>query len=71
MADLKALTLSYMAQGPQLCSEQAANEFPRLDLQHEVEHMADRVKRLEESIRDAMKLAPVALQSDPQLAGIA
>jgi transposase len=58
----KAWTLPYMAWVRQLCYEQAAQEWTRLDLLHEVEHMSERVKRLEEVIREAVKLAPAAMQ---------
>lgn len=61
-AGVKAWTQPYMAWVRQLRYEQAAQEFTRLDLLHEVEHMAERVKRLEESIREAMKLAPAPMQ---------
>jgi len=58
----QAWTLPYMAWVRQLRYEQAAQECTRLDLLHEVEHMAERVKRLEEAIREAVKLAPAAMQ---------
>lgn len=58
----KAWTLPYMAWVRQLRYPQAAQEWTRLDLMHEVEHMAERVKRLEEGIREAVKLAPAAMQ---------
>ncbi len=58
----KAWTLPYMAWVRQLRYEQAAQEWTRLDLLHEVEHMAERVKRLEEAIREAVKLAPAGMQ---------
>jgi len=58
----KAWTLPYMAWVRQLHYEQAAQEWTRLDLLHEVEHMAERVKRLEEAMREAVKLAPAAMQ---------
>jgi transposase len=58
----KAWTLPYMAWVRQLRYEQAAQEWTRLDLLHEVEHMAERVKRLEEAIREAVKLAPARMQ---------
>jgi len=58
----KAWTLPYMAWVRQLRYEQPAQEWTRLDLLHEVEHMAERVKRLEEAIREAVKLAPVAMK---------
>jgi transposase len=59
---LKAWTQPYMAWVRQLRYEPAAQEWTRLDLLHEVEHMAERVKRLEEAIREAVKLAPPAMQ---------
>jgi transposase len=58
----KTWTLPYMAWVRQLRYEQAGQEWTRLDLLHEVEHMAERVKRLEEAIREAVKLAPAAMQ---------
>lgn len=58
----KAWTLPYMAWVRQLRYEQAAQELTRLDLLHEVEHMGERVKRLEEAIREAVKVAPAAMQ---------
>lgn len=58
----KAWTLAYMAWVRQLRYEQPAQEWTRLDLLHEIEHMAERVKRLEEAIREAVKLAPPAMQ---------
>ena len=58
----KAWTLPYMAWVRQLRYEQAAQEWTRLDLLHEVEHMAERVKRLEEAIREAVKLAPARMR---------
>jgi transposase len=51
-----------MAWVRQLRYEQAAQEWTRLDLLHEVEHMAERVKRLEDAIREAVKLAPAGMQ---------
>jgi transposase len=39
----------------------AAQEWTRLDLLHEVEHMPKRVKRLEEAIREAVKPAPAGM----------
>ena len=58
----KAWTLPYMAWVRQLRYEQAAQEWTRLDLLHEVEHMTERVKRLEEAIREAVKLAPAGMR---------
>jgi transposase len=59
---LKAWTQPYLAWARQLRYEQAAQEWTRLDLLHEVEHMAERVKRLEEAIREAVKVAPANMQ---------
>jgi transposase len=53
-----------MAWVRQLRYEQPAREWTRLDLLHEVEHLAERVKRLEEAIREAVKLAPAAMQEE-------
>ncbi len=61
-SEVKAWTELYMAWVRQLRYEQAAQDWTRLDLLHEVEHMAERVKRLEEAIREAVKLAPAAMQ---------
>jgi len=58
----KAWTAPYMAWVRQLRYAEPAQEWTRLDLLHEVEHMAERVKRLEESIREAVKLAPAGMQ---------
>jgi transposase len=58
----KAWTQPYMAWVRQLRYAQVGQEFTRLDLLHEVEHMAERVTRLEEAIREAVKLAPAAMQ---------
>ncbi len=57
-AGMKAWTQAYMVWVRQLRYEQAAQEWTRLDLLHEVEHMSERVKRLEEAIGEAVKLAP-------------
>jgi len=62
MPGVKAWTQPYMAWVRQLRYAQAAQEWTRLDLLHEVEHMGERVKRLEEAIREAVKLAPAAMQ---------
>jgi transposase len=61
-AGMKAWTLGYMAWVRQLRFKQAAQESTRLDYLHEVEHMAERVKRLEQAITEAVKLASPALQ---------
>jgi transposase len=39
-----------------------AQEAARLDYLHEVEHMCERVKRLEETTQEAVKQAPVLMQ---------
>jgi hypothetical protein len=61
-AGLKAWTQLYMAWVRQLRFEQVAQESTRLDYLHEVEHMAERVKRLEQAIAEAVKLASPELQ---------
>jgi transposase len=61
-AGMKARTLGYMAWVRQLRFKQVAQESTRLDCLHEVEHMAERVKRLEQAIAEAVKLASPALQ---------
>jgi transposase len=61
-AGMKAWTLGYMAWVRQLRFKQVAQEWTRLDYLHEVEHMAERVKRLEQAITEAVKLASPALQ---------
>lgn len=59
---VKAWTLGYMAWVRQLRFKQAAQESTRLDYLHEVEHMAERVKRLEQAITEAVKLASPEVQ---------
>lgn len=59
---VKAWTLGYMAWVRQLRYEQAAQESTRLDYLHEVEHMGERVKRLEQAITEAVKLASPELR---------
>jgi transposase len=59
---VKAWTQSYMAWVRQLRFPQIAREFTRLDYLHEVEHMAERVKRLEQAIAEAVKLASPELR---------
>jgi transposase len=61
-AGLKAWTLGYMAWVRQLRFDQVAQESTRLDYLHEVEHMAERIKRLEQAIAEAVKLASPVLQ---------
>jgi transposase len=55
---MNAWTQPYMAWVRQLRYEQATQETTRLDHLHEVEHMGERVKRLEEAITEAVKSAP-------------
>jgi transposase len=59
---VKSWTLSYMAWVRQIRYTQAARESTRLDYLHEVEHMAERVIRLEQAIGEAVKLASPAIQ---------
>jgi len=59
---VKAWTLGYMAWVRQIRFTQIAQEFTRLDYLHEVEHMGERVKRLEQAITEAVKLASPELQ---------
>ena len=60
--EVKPWTKPYMDWVRQLRYEQTAQEWTRQDLLHEFEHMAERVKRLEEGIREAVKQAPVTMQ---------
>jgi transposase len=60
---VKAWTLAYMAWVRQLRFPQVARESTRLDYLHEVEHMGERVVRLEQAITEAVKLASPALQA--------
>ena len=59
---VKAWTQSYMAWARQLRFPQIAQEFTRLDYLHEVEHMGERIKRLEQAITEAIKLASPELR---------
>ncbi len=59
---VKAWTQLYMAWVRQLRFTQVAQESTRLDYLHEVEHMAERVKRLEQAIAEAVKLASPEIQ---------
>ena len=54
---VKAWTQLHMGWVRQLRFAQAAQESTRLDYLHEVEHMAERVKRLEQAVAEAVKLA--------------
>ncbi len=59
---MKAWTGAHMTWVRQLRFQQPAQESTRLDYLHEVEHMAERVLRLEQAIRDAIKLASPEMQ---------
>jgi transposase len=61
-AGVKAWTLVYMTWVRQLRFTQVARESTRLDYLHEVEHMGERVARLEQAITEAVKLAAPAVQ---------
>jgi transposase len=58
----KTWTLKYMTWIKQLHFAQPAQEFTLLDYLHEVEHMNERVLRLEQAIEEAVKLAPAWMQ---------
>jgi len=55
-------TRPYLIWVAQLRFTQIAQESTRQDYLHEVEHMRERVARLEQAITEAVKLAPPALQ---------
>jgi transposase len=59
---IKLWTGLYMTWVGRLRFEQPAQEFTRLDYLHEVEHMGERVLRLEQAITDAIKLASPEMQ---------
>lgn len=59
---MKAWTGLYMTWVRQLRFDQPAQESTRLDYLHEVDHMAERVLRLEQAISDAIKLASPEMQ---------
>jgi len=59
---VKAWTHAYLAWVRQLRFQQAAQESTRLDYLHEVEHIAERIKRLEQAITEAVKQASPAMQ---------
>ena len=56
-AGMKAWTAPYMAWVRQIHFTQAAQEATMLDYLHEVDHMSERVRRLEQAITEAVKLA--------------
>ena len=59
---MKAWTETYMAWVRQVHFEQPAQQATLLDYLHEVDHMAARVKRLEQAITEAVKLAAPEVQ---------
>jgi transposase len=59
---LKAWTERYLAWLQQIHYTQPAQEATLLDCLNEVQHMGERVKRLEQAIVDVVKLAPLRLQ---------
>jgi transposase len=61
-SSVKAWTQPYMVWVKQIHFTQMARESSLLDYLHEVEHMAERVKRLEQAITEAVKLAAPAVQ---------
>lgn len=62
-AGVKAWTVAYMTWVRQLRFQQPAQDAVRLDYLHEVEHMSERIKRLEEAIREAVQQAPPQMQA--------
>jgi transposase len=61
-AGMKAWTAPYMAWVRQVHFTQVAREGTMLDYLHEVDHMGERVKRLEQAISEAVKLAAPVVQ---------
>ncbi|HKN32521.1 MAG TPA: IS110 family transposase [Terriglobales bacterium] len=59
---LKAWTERYLAWVQQIQFSQPAQEFTLLDYLHEVQHMDERVQRLEQAIAEAVKLASPQVQ---------
>src|SRR5438876_4941312 len=59
---LKAWTERYLAWVQQIQFSQPAQEFTLLDYLHEVQHMDERVQRLEQAITEAVKLASSQVQ---------
>ena len=62
-AGVKAWTVAYMTWVRQLRFRQPAQDAVRLDYLHEVEPMSERIKRLEETIREAVGQAPAPMQA--------
>jgi transposase len=61
-AGVKAWTQAYLTWVKQIHFTQAARESTLQDYVHEVEHMAERVKRLEQAIADAVQVASPQMQ---------
>ena len=61
-AGMKAWTAPYMTWVRQVHFAQVAREATMLDYLHEVDHMSERVKRLEQAITEAVKLAAPAVR---------
>jgi transposase len=61
-AGIKAWTAPYMAWVRQVHFTQVARQATMLDYLHEVDHMGERVKRLEQAITEAVKLATPAVR---------
>jgi len=59
---VKAWTQAYLTWVQQIHFAPAARESTLLDYVHEVEHMAERVKRLEQAIADAVQVASPQMQ---------
>ena len=59
---MKAWTASHMAWVRQVQFSQPAQQATLLDYLHEVDHMGERVRRLEEAITEAVKLASPAVR---------
>ena len=60
---MRAWTQAHLTWVKTVHLEQAAQEATLLDYLHEVEHMADRIARLEHSIDDAVKTAPERMRA--------
>lgn len=56
-------TQRYLTWVRQVQFEQPAQEATRLDYLHEVDHVADRIERLERAINDAVKTAPARMRA--------
>lgn len=68
---MKAWTAPYMAWVRQLQFAQAAQLATLLDFLHEVDHQGERVKRLEQAITEAVKLASRRCRGGQRVTGVA